>query len=61
MVEYNTISAKLSDWQYFQLSKLKTVAKNNGGTTLRISNKNFNEQYFLHELFLTQKQATKLL
>ena len=53
MVEYNKINTKLSN---FQLSKLKTAAKSKEGTTLRISNKNFNKQ----DLFLTQKQATKL-
>ena len=57
MVEYNKISIKLSN---LQLSKFKTAVKNNEGTTLRISNKNFNIQELPHELFLTQKQTTKL-
>ena len=57
MVEYNKINAKLSN---LQLSKLKTAVKNNEGTTLRIGVKNFNKQDFPHELFLTQKQITKL-
>ena len=43
-----------------QLRKLKTAVKINERTTLRISNKNFNKQDLLHELFLTQKQTTKL-
>ena len=57
MVEYNKINAKLSN---LQLSKLKTAGKSNEGTTLRIGSKNFNKQELPHELFLTQKQATKL-
>ena len=57
MVEYNKIDAKLSN---LQLSKLKTTEKNNEGITLRIRFKNFNKQELPHELFLTQKQATKL-
>ena len=47
------MTIKLSN---LQLSKLKT----NEGTTLRISNKNFNKQELPHELFLTQQQTTKL-
>ena len=43
-----------------QLSKLKTAGKSNEGTTLRIGAKNFNKQELSHELFLTQKQTTKL-
>ena len=42
------------------MSKLKTSTRNNKGTTLRISNKNFNKQELQHDLFLTQKQVTKL-
>ena len=49
MVEYNKINTKLSN---FQLSKLKTAAKSNEGTTLRISNKSFNKQ----DLFLTENK-----
>ena len=41
MVEYNKINVKLSN---LQLNKLKTAVKNNEGTTLRVSNKNFNKQ-----------------
>ena len=57
MVEYNKINTKLSN---LQLSKLKTAVKNDEGTTLRISNKNFNKEELPHELFLTQQQITKL-
>ena len=57
MVEYNKINAKLTN---LQLSTLKTAVKNNEGATLRIGAKNFNKQELPHELFLTQKQTTKL-
>ena len=52
MVEYNKVNVKMSN---LQLRKLKTAVKINEGTTLRISNKNFNKQELPHELFLTQK------
>ena len=57
MVEYNKINARLSS---LQVSKLKNAVKNNEGTTLRISYKMFNSQDLPHELFLTQRQLTKL-
>ena len=57
MVEYNKINAKLSN---LQVSKLKTTVKNNEGTTLRISSKNFNSSNLPHKLFLTTRQTTKL-
>ena len=57
MVEYNTINTKFPN---LQLSKLNTAVKNNEGTTLRISNKNFNKEELSHELPLTQQQITKL-
>ena len=57
MVGYNKINTKLPN---LQLSKLKTVVKNNEGTTLRISNKKFNKEKLPHELFLTERQITKL-
>ena len=57
MVEYNTVNAKLSN---SQLNKLKTSVKNKQGTTLRISARMFNGNSLPHELFLTQRQTTKL-
>ena len=62
MVEYNKVNLKLSN---SQLSKLKNVVKelnkkSNNGTTLRIGNKNFKKADLIHELFLTQRQITKL-
>ena len=35
--------------------------KNNNGTIIRLSNKNFNKDQLLHELYLTQRQMTKLI
>ena len=57
MVEYNKINAKVPN---LQLSKLKTAVKNTEGTTLRINSKTFSSANLLHELFLTQRQITKL-
>ena len=57
MVEYNKINAKLSN---LQVSKLKTTVINNEGTTLRIGARMLNSQDLPHELFLTQRQRTKL-
>ena len=57
MIEYNKVNVKLSN---LQLSKLKTALKNNEGTILRISSKMFNSDDLPHELFLTQRQTTKL-
>ena len=36
------------------------MKKSNNGATLRIDNKNFNKADLIHELFLTQRQITKL-
>ena len=52
MVEYNTVTAKLSS---SQLNELKTALKNNEGTTLRISAKMFNGNNLPHELLLTTR------
>ena len=43
-----------------QLRKLKTAAKNNEETALRIYSKMFNSDNLPHELFSTQRQITKL-
>ena len=42
-----------------QLSKLKSAAKGNPETTLRITNKNFQDEELARELFLTAKQKLK--
>ena len=57
MVEYNKINVKLSNQQ---VSKLKTVVKNNEGTTLGISAEMFNSDNLPHELLLITRQTTKL-
>ena len=57
MVEYNKVNVKLSD---SQLKKLKNVAKNKTGATLRISLKMFNRNNLPHELLLTTRQKTKV-
>ena len=43
-----------------QLSKSKSAAKNKTGTTLRITQKNFQDEELPHELFLTTRQKTKI-
>ena len=57
MVEHNAINAKLSD---SKLTKLKSVVKNNQGTTLRMSAKMFSANNLPHELLLTTRQTTKV-
>ena len=57
MVEYNTVTAKLSN---SQLNKLKSAVKNKQGTTLRMNAKMFNGNNLRHELLLTTRQTTKL-
>ena len=53
------------DYQYIKncyrliTDKLKSVAKSNTGTTLRISKKNFQDEKLPHKLFLTTRQKTK--
>ena len=56
MVEYNTVNAKLSN---SQLNKLKSVAKNNQGTTLRMNARILSANDLPHELLLTTRQTTK--
>ena len=56
MVEYSKVNVKLTNTQ---LKKLKTVAKNKTGTTLRMSLKMFDENDLPHELLLTTRQKTK--
>ena len=57
MVEYNTVNVKISDSQF---NKLKTVAKDQTGTTLRMSVRIFNGNKLPHELLLTTRQETKI-
>ena len=57
MVKYNKVNLKLSNLQF---KKIADAVKNNNGTTIRLSNKNFNKNQLLHELYLTEKQINKL-
>ena len=57
MVECNKLNLELLS---SQLSKLKDPVKKNNGATLRIGSKNFNKDELLHELYLTQRQITKI-
>ena len=42
------------------LNKLKSAAKNNTGTILRLYKKSFEDEELPHELFLTTRQTTKI-
>ena len=44
----------------FQLNELKSAAKNKTGTTLRITQKNVQDEKLPHELFLTIRQKNKI-
>ena len=57
MVEYNAVNAELSA---SQVNKLKIAVKNKQGTTLRMNASMFNGSNLPNELFLTQRQITKL-
>ena len=57
MVEYSKVNVKLTDTQ---LKKLKTAAKNETGTTLRMSLKMFNGSDLPHKLLLSTRQKAKL-
>ena len=57
MIEYNTENAKLSN---SQLNKLNSAVKNKQRTILRMNSRIFNGNNLPHELFLAQRQATKL-
>ena len=58
MVQYNEVDLHLTN---LLLKKIQDAIKNNNGTTIRLSNKNFNKNQLLHELYLTQKQMEKLI
>ena len=57
MANYEKTRVKLIN---SQLNKLKSTAKNKTGTTLRISNKNLQDEEMPRELFLTTAQITKI-
>ena len=56
MANYQEARVKLTNTQ---LNKLKSAAKSNTGTKLRL-NKNFEDEELSPELLLTAKQTTKL-
>ena len=58
MVRYNKIDLHLTNTQ---LKRIQDAVKNNNGTTIRLSNKNFNKNHLLHELYLTQRQMGDLI
>ena len=53
MANYQEVRVKLTNTQ---LNKLKSAAKNKTETILRINKKNFEDEEFPHELFLTTRQ-----
>ena len=57
MANYQEVRVKLTN---IQLNKLKSSAKNKTGTILRLNKKNFEDEEFPHELFLTTMQITKI-
>ena len=58
MVQYNKIDLHLTK---LQLKKIADAVKNKNGTTIRLSNKNFNKNQLIHELYLTKRQMEKLI
>ena len=57
MVQYNKIDLHLTNLQF---KKIADAVKNKNGTTIRLSNKNFNKNQLIHELYLTERQLTEL-
>ena len=58
MVQYNKVDLYLTN---LQLKKIADAVKNNNGTAIRLSNKNFSKDQLLHDFYLTQRQMTKLI
>ena len=58
MVQYNKIDLHLTD---LQLKEIADAVKNKNGITIRPSNKNFNKNQLIHEMYLTQRQMEKLI
>ena len=57
MVQYNKVNLHLTN---LQLTKVDDAVKNTSGTTIRLSNKSFNKNPLLHELYFTERQINKL-
>ena len=56
MANYQEVKVKLTNPQ---LNKLKSEAKTNTGTTLRITKINFQHEELPHELFLPERKQQK--
>ena len=57
MANYEASRIKLTNTQ---LNKLKSVTKNNTGTTSRITKKTIQDEELPHELLLATRQKTKI-
>ena len=57
MVQYNKIDLNLTK---LQLKKIADAAKKKNGTTIRLSDKNFNKIQLIHEMYLAGQQLNKL-
>ena len=57
MANYQKARVKLTNTQ---LNKLKSEAKNQTETKLRLAKKNFDDEELPHELFITTRQTTKI-
>ena len=57
MVKYQEARVKLTNTQ---LNKLKSAARNEMGTILRLNKRNFEDEELSHELYLTTRQTTKI-
>ena len=57
MASYQEAKVKLTN---IQLNKLKSAVKNKTGAILITNKKNFQDEEFPHELFLTTRQTTKI-
>ena len=51
MVQYSKIDLHLTN---LQLKKIADAVKTNNGTTIRLSNKNFNKNQLIYEMYLTE-------
>ena len=57
MVQCNKIDLHLTK---LQLKKIQDAVKNDNETTIRLSNKTFNKNQLIHEVYLTEQQLNKL-
>ena len=57
MVQHKKIDSNLTNTL---LKRIQDAVRNNNGTTIRLSNKNFNKNHLIHEMYLTQRQMEKV-